>query len=300
MAVPDKYPRAWVLWKSARPSQLALVLLVYALGVGMERARAATPVVPWTPVLAGAGVLVLVATGVHYANEYADVETDRLTERTPFSGGSGALQRTGVDRGVLARASSTVVVAAVVSCAAMWWTGLLSTRALALLAVILGFGLAYSLPPAALVRRGVGEVTNAVLGGFCLPLFGVAVVGRVTWAVAAAVLPFTMLVGCNLVATHWPDREADARTGKRTLAVRWSARGLRRGYWTLAAGAVLSTAALAGTVLPPSVVAGQALALPLLLWGGVVVTRQRSPFPAVGAMVVYACVSAAAWWWLAL
>ena len=154
--------------------------------------------------------------------------------------------------------------------------------------------------PAALVRRGVGELTNAVLGGTLLPLYGVAVVGRVSAATVLAVLPFTVLVGCNLLATHWPDREADDAVGKRTIAVRWSPRRLRRAYWLLAGVAVLLTIGLAGRVLPVPVVAAQALALPPLLWGGFVLTRQRSPLPAVSAMVVHAGASTVAWWWLAL
>ncbi|MDS0259321.1 prenyltransferase [Haloarcula sp. S1CR25-12] len=299
MSVTDRLPRLWTLWSAARPSQIALIGLVYALGIGM--ARALTPAaVPWTHVAVGGAVLVPVALSVHYANEFADVETDRMTERTPFSGGSGALERTGVSRGLLARASGAALAAGVSGGVVGWLAGLVSTTALALLTGIAGLGLAYSLPPVALVRRGVGELTNAVLGGTLLPLYGVAVVGRVSPATVLAVLPFTVLVGCNLLATHWPDREADAAVGKRTLAVRWSPRRLRGAYWTLAAVAVLVTVGLAGRVLPVTVVTTQTLALPPLLWGGIVLTRQRSPFPAVAAMVVHAGASTAAWWWLAL
>lgn len=299
MSVADRVPRLWALWAAARPSQLALIVLVYALGVGMTVALTARGV-PWRTVAVGAAAVVPVAVSVHYANEHADTETDRLTERTPFSGGSGAVERTGVDPALLARASAVALAVGLVVGVAGWATGLLSTAAIWLLGAIAGAGLAYSLPPVALVRRGVGELTNALLGGTLLPVYGVAVAGRVTLAAILAVFPFTVLIGCNLLATHWPDREADAAVGKRTLAVRWSPRRLRGAYWTLAAIAVLSTAGLWPRVLPAMVVAAQVLALPLLLWGGLVLTRQRSPFPAVAAMVVHAGASAAAWWWLAL
>ncbi|MDS0283725.1 prenyltransferase [Haloarcula onubensis] len=294
----DAAETARALWLASRPSQVALVALVYALGVGMARALIGAAV-SWDAVGVGAAALLGVALGVHYANEYADVETDRLTERTPFSGGSGAVERTGIGRTVLARAATVATLLGLGGAVVGWSTGRLSVTALALLASIAVAGLAYSLPPAALVRRGVGELTNAVLGGTLLPLYGVAVVGRVSATAVLAVLPFTLLVGCNLLATHWPDREADAAVGKRTLAVRWSLAGLRRAYWLLATGAVALTVGLTGRVLPVPVVAAQALALPALLWGGAVLTRQRSPFPAVSAMVVHAGASAFAWWWLA-
>jgi len=291
--------RLRALWLAARPSQVALIALVYAHGVGMARALTAIEV-SWPAVTVGGAALLPVALAVHYANEYADVETDRLTERTPFSGGSGAIERTGVGRELLARATGVATLVGLAVAVIGWRFGLLSVTALALLAGITTAGLAYSLPPTALVRRGVGELTNAVLGGTLLPLYGVAVVGRVSLATVLAVVPFTVLVGCNLLATHWPDREADAAVGKRTLAVRWSPLGLRRAYWLLAGVAVICTVGLAGRVLPGPVVAAQAVALPPLLWGGAVLTRQRSPLPAVSAMVLHAGASTAAWWWLAL
>ena len=298
MTVTDRTPRLAALWLATRPSQLALIGVVYTLGVGMATVLGSSTV-PWRPVGVGAAILLPVALSVHYANEYADAETDRRTERTPFSGGSGALERTGVARSLLARASGVALAVGVTGGAVAWWVGVVSTTAVAFLVAIAVAGLAYSLPPVALVRLGVGEVTNALLGGTLLPLYGVAVVSSVTVTTVLAVVPFTLLVGCNLLATHWPDRDADAAVGKRTLAVRWSRGRLRTAYWALATAAVVTTTALVGTV-PTAVVAAQTLALPPLLWGGVVLTRQRSPFPAVSAMVVHASASTLAWWWLAL
>jgi 1,4-dihydroxy-2-naphthoate octaprenyltransferase len=298
VTVTDRTPRLAALWLATRPSQLALIGVVYTLGVGMATVLGSSTV-PWRPVGVGAAILLPVALSVHYANEYADAETDRRTERTPFSGGSGALERTGVARSLLARASGVALAVGVTGGAVAWWVGVVSATAVAFLVAIAVAGLAYSLPPVALVRLGVGEVTNASLGGTLLPLYGVAVVSSVTVTTVLAVVPFTLLVGCNLLATHWPDRDADAAVGKRTLAVRWSRGRLRTAYWALATAAVVTTTALVGTV-PTAVVAAQTLALPPLLWGGVVLTRQRSPFPAVSAMVVHAGASTLAWWWLAL
>jgi len=303
-ALPDRAPRLWTLWAAARPSQVLLVALVYALGLGIATNGPPFAGDEWQglgvelpSLLAGLLAVVAVTVPIHYANEYADAETDRLTERTPFSGGSGALARTGLPRRFLRRATAAATVGSVLAISGLVTTG--NHTPAALLTVILGLGLAYSLPPVALIRRGVGELVNAVLGGLLLPLYGVSVVAIPRPAVAAVVLPFALLVGCNLCATHWPDRDADARVGKRTLAVRLVPEKLRRLYATLAVAAGLIIVTLwAIDLLPTPLVLAHLPAVPLLLWGWRTLARQRSPFPAVAAMVVVAVTTTVAWWWL--
>ncbi|WP_440765027.1 prenyltransferase [Natronorubrum sp. DTA7] len=252
-------------------------------------------------VLIGIITLLPVAVAIHYANEYADVETDALTTRTPFSGGSGAIDQTGLSRSFLRSATvrsalvASIIVAGVASVAG------LPLDSLALLAAIFGLGLAYSLPPIAFVRRGVGEVVNAVIGDVLLPLYGVAVVASPRPAAALAVVPFTLLVACNLLATHWPDRTADAGVGKRTLAVRWSPARIRRAFATLAVTAAIVTVVLwLGDVLPDAVALAHLAPVPFVLWSWIVLTRQHSPLPAVLAMVVLAVLGTIAWWWTAV
>ncbi len=311
--IADRLPRVWTLWAATRPSQVALVLAVYLLGVGMgttgppitdsERAASISTVVLapefFAPVLLGAIGLVLVTVAIHYANEYTDVETDRLTTPTPFSGGSGALVRTGLSRSFMRSATIAAVVVASMSLLALATVRGVPVDAIGLLVVIFGLGLAYSLPPIAFIRRGLGELVNAILGGVLLPLYGTAVVASPTPAAVLAVLPFALLVICNLFATHWPDREADARVGKRTLAVRWSPRRLRRAFGVVATLALSVAAGLwIVDVLPTAVALAHVTPVPFLLWSGIVLTRQRSPFPAVFSMVVLAIASTIAWWWV--
>ncbi|ELZ21130.1 UbiA prenyltransferase [Halosimplex carlsbadense 2-9-1] len=307
----DRLPRLWALWAASRPSQVALVVLVYLLGVGMSTAgpplvagtaTAATPADVTAPafasrVLAGAVALLPVTVTIHYANEYADADTDALTDRTPFSGGSGALARTGLPRSFLRRATVAALSASVVVIVVVAGTGWVPPTAAGLLVVTLFAGLAYSLPPVALVRRSVGELVNATLGGIVLPIYGVTVVATPTVATALAPLPFAAVVGCNLLATHWPDRRADERVGKRTLAVRWSPGRIRRAYVALAGLAALAAAALwVGGVLPTTVAAAHLAASPFLIWGRATLTRQRSPLPSVLAMVMLAVAVTVAWW----
>ena len=301
-----RVPRVWALWAAARPSQLLLVVLVYLLGVGMATtgppmtaSRASPTLVPGARVLAGAATLLAVAATVHYANEYVDAETDAVTERTPFSGGSGALEQTGLPRSFLGRATLGGVCASTLTTAAVAVTVGLPPSACWLLGAIFVLGLAYSLPPLALIRRGIGELVNALLGGILLPLYGVGVVATPRPQAVAAVVPFALLVGCNLFATHWPDRAADEAVGKRTLAVRWSPLCLRRAYAMTATLAGLSTVGLwVATGVPELVVLAHLVAVPFVFWGRLVLTTQRSPLPAVLAMVSLAFATTVVWWWI--
>ena len=309
----EHVPRTWALWAAARPSQVLLILAVYALGVGA--ATAGPPVVTAVPpsaaigptvittgsVTVGAVALVPVATAIHYANEYVDADTDALADRTPFSGGSGALSATGLPASFLGGATALATLVALATLTGIVLREALPSASIALLSVILVAGLTYSLPPLALIRRGVGEIVNAALGGILLPLYGMSVLGAPTATGVLVVLPFTLVVGCNLLATHWADRRADAAVGKQTLAVRWSARGIRRTYAILVVVAAALTAALwwAGAI-PYAVAAAHLVAVPFLGWGWLTLARRESPFPPVVAMILLAVASTAAWWWVGI
>ena len=224
--IRKRAPRAWALWVASRPAQLLLVVTVYALGVVVAVARGAP--LKERSLLAGLVVLLPTAAGIHYTNEYADHDTDALTERTPFSGGSGALQATGLPRRLMSTAAVAALTAGVGLAGAALAVGLLPARAVAILVGSALVGVQYSVGPLALARRGLGELANAALGGVALPCYGAAVVGGLGRAVVLAALPFALLVFVNLLETGWPDRRADADVGKDTLAVRWPSRRLRR------------------------------------------------------------------------
>ena len=84
----------------ARPSHLLLIGFIYLLGATMAVAMGAQ--IDAKLLLAGLLALMPISMSVHYANEYADVDTDALTQRTPFSGGSGALPGSGLPRSLAA------------------------------------------------------------------------------------------------------------------------------------------------------------------------------------------------------
>jgi 1,4-dihydroxy-2-naphthoate octaprenyltransferase len=296
----------------SRPDQLLLMALLYATGVlvalGGDRTTdvfatlsgGASP--DLLPVVVGFLLFLPVAVSVHYANEYADYETDRLTTRTPFSGGSGALARTGLPRRFALRAAAAALVLAAVSLGATATVAFVGgpvvtpdAPALGLLALIAVLGWQYSLPPLALAWHGWGELDNALLGGVLLPVYAVAVAGEVTVASVLAFLPFGCVVFVNLLATTWPDREADAAVGKDTLATRLTTDGLRLLYAGVLLAGGVSMALLHGGPVPAVVCRASLLAAPPLLWGLVAYTRKRSPFPTVTGMVVLAGTQFVGW-----
>jgi 1,4-dihydroxy-2-naphthoate octaprenyltransferase len=289
-----------VLFEMGRPDQVLLIALVYVYGVVVAVNDGAVPVLRDVVVSFLAFLPVVLA--VHYANEYADYETDLRADRTPFSGGSGALARTDRPRSLPRRAAVASGVVAVPALALALVTDALGFSAFGLAIAIGLLGVEYSVGPLALVRRGFGEVANALLGGLLLPAYGYLVAGETpSGSVLLVCLPFTFLVFANLLTTHWPDRVPDARVGKETLVVRWNRQKLRRTYWLVVAFAYGSLVVLGFTGVVPALAAALGLvSLPLSVWGGVRYTRRRSPFPAVAAMVSFAATQTLAWAWIPL
>ena len=296
---PERRVVLVALWRMSRPAQLALIALVYALGVAMAFGRGAEAEAG--AVAVGLVALLPTAASVHYANEYADAETDALTDRTPFSGGSGALVESGLPRSLALRAavaSGAVGVALLVAGVAPVGGRMLGAVPAAALVGILLAGWQYSVRPLRLAWNGLGEATNAALGGVALPLYGFAVVtDGVTVAAALATLPFALVVFVNLLETQWPDRRADAAVGKDTLATRWSADRLRLAYGLgglTAAGSAVALA-LSGDVFPRLVALGTVLPMVGLVPGYYRFTRRETPLPAVVTMVLVAAGSTVGW-----
>jgi len=291
----------FVLFQTSRPSQLLLIVAVYLFGAVIAVVHGAA--LSARALVVGVVPLLLVSASVHYANEYADHETDAVTERTPFSGGSGALETTGASRRVPLYAGVLTLVLGSVVALVLVATELLAPVAAAVLLAATALGWQYSVGPLRLAWRGWGEVTNAALGGLALPIYGAAVLEGALATVALASVPFSLVVLLNLFATQWPDREADAAVGKRTLAVRWSRARLRAAYSAVAVLAGVSLVALHGAVpgvdvLPTAVVVASVPVAPLLGLGAWGYTQRHVPWPTVSAMVGLVGLQGLAWLWL--
>ncbi len=273
------------LWGMARPLIMMSVMLVYAVGVLLARAEGYT--FSMTAVMPAFGVLLLVALSIHYINEYADYETDALTQPTPYSGGSGVLPRGVVPRAFALSAAWGTVSAGIIGALMLVIAEVMPLTAVVVLVVGTVGGWMYSVAPLKLAWRGWGEVTNAVLGGMLLPIYGYTVMtGAVNVEVVCCFIPLTMLVFLNLLATTWADRVADGQVGKYTLATRYQAHHLRWLYAVVAMGAYGLWIALA-SVHPREVVVVGLLALPVTLWGAWRYTRTDAPHASVHMMVVF-------------
>ncbi|MBW8011403.1 MAG: prenyltransferase [Chloroflexi bacterium] len=278
----------------ARPSQLLAVTLVYTLGTLMAKANGYQ--INPLALIWGYLAIIPVSASIHYANEYADHETDALTQRTPFSGGSGVLPQTGLPPRIALTSAWVALLLGAGIAALGFFIGLLELAALVTLAFGAFFGWMYSVGPFALAWKGWGELDNALLGGVALPVYSYAVqAGQVDYFVILASIPFGTLVFINLLATTWPDRVADAAVGKRTLATRWSVKRLRRVYVFAGTGSFIAVLVMVNTIFPVEVIWGSLLALPVAVWGAYTYTQWHSPFPTVAAMAVMLLGQIAGW-----
>jgi 1,4-dihydroxy-2-naphthoate octaprenyltransferase len=271
--------RPFVILAGVLANVVGLAMAYYYLG-GIDLGIAALGMI----------IMVLAIAMGHYADEYSDVDTDSITRRTRYSGGSGVLPS-----GVLEPATA-LWAAAVCGSAALSLTllatasGVLSGTYLWMLVLGLVLGLAYSMKPIALERRGLGELTNAFLGGYLMVLSGyLPQAGELGTPQLLACLPIFLAVWINLIGVHWADREADAAVGKRTLVVLMGNGSLRL-YPVLVLILYLSTGLLriAG-MIPAGVFIGIAITLPLAIfsyWHFLVSQRPNAPSAFMAAFMV--------------
>ncbi len=218
--------------------------------------------------------------GVNYANDYFDgvsgVDTpDRVGPRRLVAAGEVSPRAmrtaTALALGVAAAAGLALAVLA-------GWELLL----VGLAAVLAALG--YSGGPRPYASRGLGEVSVFVFFGLVATVGSAYVqAGRVTALAVVAAVPVGLLAVALLVVNNLRDIPTDRATGKATLAVRLGARGTRRLYVALVAGApalLAPLAVMAGSwwLLAPLV------ALPPLVAGVRIVRRGARPQRLVAAL----------------
>ena len=296
MTTAHRYTRA--LFAMSRPAQIVSVWVVALTGVFIAQANGYTTTTAHA--LYAFAVLTLVSMSIHYANEYADYETDQITVPTPYSGGSGAVG--------LIRRSHTLLAAWVtltlgLGAASVGLTfGLMNLATILILLVGAFFGWMYSLPPLQLGWRGWGELDNALLGGLLLPLFGYASVSNsISPTVMLISIPFVALDFTNLLATTYADRKADAQVGKYTLATKFSSEQLRLLYSAICLIFVGSFTVLAWVgQIPAEVSIFYLPVMPMVAWAWLRYTRTDAPHASVNAMVALMLAQAIGWGLLAL
>ncbi len=206
------------LWMMSRPLILPSGVLAYCVGVAIA-ASVDWPLV-WERQIIGLTLTMMANLAAHYADEYADADTDALARHTGISGGSGAIAAGLATRQLALQAA--LVVSGLTALGGVWAvaSGWLPLAAGVILLIGLAGGWAYSVPPLALERRGWGEITNALLGGLLMPLMAYASAhGAPPLTVYLQLLPIVAAAMTCIIGVHWSDRVADGMVGKRTLSV---------------------------------------------------------------------------------
>lgn len=271
------------LWLMSRPLILPSGALAYAVGAAIayhDHGR-----LDWGRQTLALGLTMLANLAAHYADEYADADTDALATHTGISGGSGAIAAGLATRGLALRAA--LVVSALTLGGGLWavTSGALPYASGVILAIGLLGGWAYSVPPLALERRGWGELTNALLGSLLMPLMAYAAeVGAPPARVYLQLAPIVAAALVCIIGVHRADREADAAVGKRTLAVILGHR-VRWLWWGCIALAYGLPVLLAPRLIPGAVAVATVLTLPFGLYAAARATRSASPVPGAATMV---------------
>ncbi len=114
--------------KMSQPAQILAIILVYLFGSLVAWVHDVDIALPTFTF----GLVVFLPI-IHYANEYADYETESLTRRTPFSGDSGAIPESGLTSGMALKAAWLALLVGSVLGLLDKFLGLLSPTALAVL-----------------------------------------------------------------------------------------------------------------------------------------------------------------------
>jgi 1,4-dihydroxy-2-naphthoate polyprenyltransferase len=209
----------------ARPLVIVAGLLAFSTGACMAYWRLG--MLPLAETTAGLAIMVSAIVMGHYANEYADFDTDSVTRRTLFSGGSGILPAGVVPRSWALYAAVVFLGITASLTLACYALGLINWSVVLLVAIGVTLGWFYSMPPLRLERTWLGELDNALLGTMMFLIGYMAPTGGLDLEVIAVSIPIFLAVLVNLLAVHYVDRRADEIVGKRTMAVVLGQRTIR-------------------------------------------------------------------------
>ena len=263
-------------------------LIAYFLGLSMAYHNLGT--IKLLPAFVGLLILLMATMMAHYANEYADVDTDTLTRRTWFSGGSGVLPSGIIPSRWALWAAVILAILTIIVTVLSFSGGLLSSQGVIIVFLGMLGGWFYSMSPLQLERTIWGEIDNALLGGYLMPLIAyIPQIGGAGLNIFLILTPIFLAVLVNLLGVHCADREADATVGKNTLVVRLSSR-VRMVHFTLTGLIYIFTIALF-PIIPWQVVMAILLTIPLAIWA--YLSFERSPTSSsflMSAVMIFAAV----------
>lgn len=245
---------AWVM--ATRPPTLAAAFVPVAVGTAVAALEGG---VRWLPALGALLGALLLQVGANFANDVFDFEkgTDDEHRLGPTRAAqAGLLTGPQLKRGMVVAFLLATLCGVYLTWVAGWV--IVAIGVASILSAI-----AYTGGPYPLGYHGLGDV-------FVMIFFGFVAVGGTAYVQLAAVpasaivaaLPVGALATAILVVNNVRDRHGDARTGKRTLAVRWGKRGGLVEYALCLALAYAAPVALALIEGSPAI-AAPLLTLPL-------------------------------------
>jgi 1,4-dihydroxy-2-naphthoate octaprenyltransferase len=171
--------------------------------------------------LLGSAITLTAILSENYGNDYFDVEVDRYSKRTAFSGGSGVLQENPelivfAKRFALTMMSLSIVLALI-------FTVVFSFPIFFFVFVVVGnlLGWFYAAPPLSLSYRGFSEITTVVAVGLMLPSSGYLILkASFDLILGVFALPCMLYALVFIICVEIPDMESDQRGNKNTLIVR--------------------------------------------------------------------------------
>lgn len=264
-----------LLWRMTRPAFLLLTVVACVLGTATAAACGCGLDLP---LALGATALAAMAHAVgNVLNDLHDARSGADAANTqglfPFTGGSRLIQNGLVSErqtADLAKALLLFLVPAGLLLAVRAGGGVI---VLGMAGLLLAW--AYSAPPLKLMSRGLGELTVALV--WFLVVVGADYVQRRQFFVipASAAAGFALMVAAVLLVNGLPDAEADAQTGKRTLAVRLGPTATALLFTWLVLGAHAWLAFSVWLLIPPMPALWGLVSLPLGLAALVWVWRFR-------------------------
>lgn len=247
----------------SRPVFLLGGVLIYALGAGIARYLGAP--IDWELYFLGQAYVTTMQLSAQYLNEYFDAPADQDNpNRTPFSGGSGA-----VGEGKLSQETVMWAALTALTILASLTVVMLNVTSLSpLLVTIVGLAFLgsffYSAPPVKLANSGYGELTTSVLVANLVPVFAfVLQYGELHRLLVMSTFPLTALHLAMMIVFEFPDYLNDIKYEKYTLLVRvgWERGMVLHNILILTAFLLLGIAATFG--LPLAIVLPALIPLPL-------------------------------------
>ena len=240
--------RVFAFVKLGRPQFLVGGWLFYALGATLAAVAGAS--IDWRQYAWGQAIVTSTQWMTHYANDFFDLEADRVnTTPTRWSGGSRVLPSGELTPDIALCAALVLGACALASSVVVSTHTRGAPLFLPLALLIITLSWAYSAPPMRLLARGLGELTTALVVTLLTPLLGFYLQSRALRVLPVlACLPLCGLQFAMLLTIELPDAASDAALGKRTLVVRHGAE------WAARYGAGIALASFG--------------ALPVLVWCG--------------------------------